>query len=425
MRHSLRWRLVIAFLLLALAMAGVFLFGMKRVVQTGWQGYAKPLVADYVDKLAAEIGSPPNVAKAQAIVARLPVSVQIDGPQVHFNSHRELHRPWSSYGDYHEHGAENWGLVRTTADGHRIAFGLTAALQGDRPFGWITLLALLALTLAAYAYVRRMLRPLRYIGEGVARFGAGDFAQPIVKTRNDELGDLAERINRMALSLQGMLDAKRALLLAISHELRSPLTRARVNAELVGEGEHRDALLRDLCAMRDLIADLLESERLATGHAALQTEAVDLAALVHEVVATQFAGAALTIELDASIDPVRADPMRLKLLLRNLIDNALRHSAGAPHSPLLSLAREAGPGSALAPSGRIALGVRDFGPGVTPEQLQRLSEPFYRPDSARTRATGGVGLGLYLCRLVAQAHGGELRIRSAEPGLEVVLVLAP
>jgi signal transduction histidine kinase len=262
-----------------------------------------------------------------------------------------------------------------------------------------------------------MLRPLHYIGEGVARFGAGDFAQPIRKTRNDELGDLAERINHMATSLQGMLDAKRALLLAISHELRSPLTRARVNAELVGEGEHRDALLRDLSEMRDLISDLLESERLTTGHAALQTENVDLAALARDVVATQFAGATLTLELDAALGPVRADPMRLKLLLRNLIDNALRHSAGAARAPVVSLAREGTRG--------IALGVRDFGPGVTPEQLQRLSEPFYRPDSARVRATGGVGLGLYLCRLIAQAHGGELRIRRAEPGLEVALLLEP
>src|SRR5262249_47911386 len=64
MRHSLKWRLVLAFLLLALAMTGVFLFGMKRVVETGWLGYAKPMVADYVDKLADEIGSPPDVDKA-------------------------------------------------------------------------------------------------------------------------------------------------------------------------------------------------------------------------------------------------------------------------------------------------------------------------------------------------------------------------
>ena len=427
MRHSLKWRLVLAFLLLALAVTAVFLFGMTRIVETGWQGYAKPLVADYVDKLADEIGSPPDVSKAQAIVSRLPVTVRIDGPAVHFDSHPNLRRPWSYDGDP-RYGPESWGLVRTTADGHRIVFGLTGPLHRAseaRTFFWATLTALLAVTLAAFAYVRRMLRPLHRIGEGVARFGAGDFTQPIAKTRNDELGDLAQRINQMATSLQGMLDAKRALLLAISHELRSPLTRARVNAELVGEGEHRDALLRDLSEMRDLISDLLESERLATGHAALHTESVDLAALVRDVVATQFAGAALTLELDASIGAVHADPMRLKVLLRNLIDNALRHSAGAVRSPVVRLAREAESGAASAPGGRVLLAVRDFGPGVSAEQLQRLSEPFYRTDSARARATGGVGLGLYLCRLIAQAHGGELRLQRAEPGLEVMALIRP
>ena len=79
----------------------------------------------------------------------------------------------------------------------------------------------------------------------------------------------------------------------------------------------------------------------------------------------------------------------------------------------------------IEPDGRIALGVRDHGPGVSEEQLKHLAEPFYRPDSARTRASGGVGLGLYLCRLVAQAHGGELRMRRAEPGLDVALLLKP
>jgi len=414
MRHSLKWRLVIVFLLLALAMTGVFLFGTQRIVETGWTHYAKPLVADYVDRLAAEIGTPPDVDRAKAIVARLPLTVRIDGPQVHFDSHPQARHRWSDAGAHD--AARGWGLVRTTADGHRIAFGLVGPPRGDPPLvGWFTLAALLLLTLAAYAYVRRMLRPLQAIGEGVARFGAGDFDQPITRVRRDELGDLAERINAMAGSLQGMLDAKRALLLAISHELRSPLTRARVNAELVAEGEHRDALLRDLSAMRDLITDLLESERLAIGHSALHTEAVDLAALVRDVVATQFADAAPSLELDATIEPVPADPMRLRLLLRNLIDNALRHSAGAARSPRVSLRREA--------DGRVALAVRDFGPGVAADQLQRLAEPFYRTDGARTRATGGVGLGLTLCRLVAQAHGGELRLRQAQPGFEAALVL--
>jgi signal transduction histidine kinase len=418
MRHSLKWRIVTVFMLLALATTGVFMVGAKRMFTSGWLNYAKPLVADYVDKLALEIGTPPRLDKAQAIVARLPLTLKIEGPQLQYDSHPDRRRSWGDDDDV-RHGAESWGLVRTTADGHRITFSLAGPLHDGRPrvFGWLTLAALLGLTWGAYAYVRRTLRPLQSIGEGVARFGRGDFGQPITNVRRDELGDLAERINQMATSLQGMLDAKRALLLAISHELRSPLTRARVNAELVAEGEHRDALLRDLSEMRDLISDLLEGERLATGHAALQTEPVDVAALVREVVATQFAQAALTLELDAQVPSLRADPMRVKLLLRNLIDNALRHSADAAHAPVVSLHTEA--------DGRVALGVRDFGPGVSDEQLQRLAEPFYRPDSARTRSSGGVGLGLYLCRLVAQAHGGELRIRRADPGLDVALLLNP
>ncbi len=403
------------FVVLALATTGVFMLGMQRVLQSGWRSYAQPLVADYVDRLAAEIGTPPDAARATALVARLPISVRIDGPAVRLDSHPDTrsHRRWRHDDGEREFGAEDWGLARSTADGHRITFGLAAPLPGDRPrfFGWITLGALLLLTLLAYATVRRLLRPLQGIGAGVARFGAGDFGQPIVTGRRDELGELAERINRMAGSLQGMLDAKRALLLAISHELRSPLTRARVNAELVPDGEHRDALLRDLAAMRVLIADLLESERLASGHSALHTETVDLAALMREVVVTQFADARLTLHLDDPVGALQADPMRLRLLLRNLIDNALRHSTGATAPPVLSLARDV--------DGALMLTVRDFGPGVDADQLTRLAEPFYRADSARQRSTGGVGLGLYLCRLVMQAHGGALLLERAEPGLEV------
>jgi signal transduction histidine kinase len=217
----------------------------------------------------------------------------------------------------------------------------------------------------------------------------------------------------MADGLRGMLDAKRALLLAISHELRSPLTRARVNAELVPAGEHRDALMRDLAEMRDLIEDLLESERLAQGHGALHTERVNLQALVRDALATHFPGRALTLQLDQDLPAVTADPLRLRLLLRNLVENALRHAPAAPLPPVVTLSRR--------DEGWLQLAVRDHGPGVSEGQLAQLSQPFYRADPARTRATGGVGLGLTLCRLVAVAHGGRLEFRRAEPGLEVLM----
>ncbi len=413
-KHSIKRRLVALFLLLALATACIFLLGTQRLLQSGWQVYAKPLVADYVDRLAADIGSPPSVERAQALVRRLPVAVRIDGPLVNFDS--QPARDEGRWRDRHDDMERNWGLQRTTADGHRIRFALTAPPDSERPryIGWATLTALLLLTGAAYVSVRRLLQPLQGITAGVQAYGRGDFSQPISTRKNDELGDLAQQINRMATSLQGMLDAKRALLLAISHELRSPLTRARVNAELLDETPERSALLRDLGEMRDLISTLLESERLAQGHAALQAEPVNLAALAREAAAES--GLALTLQLDETLRPVQADPMRLKLLLRNLLNNVQRHAAQAAQPAELFLRVE--------PDGRTALGVRDHGPGVDDAQLARLGEAFHRPDSARTRTSGGVGLGLHLCRLVAQAHGGELRVQHAHPGLEVAMLWA-
>jgi signal transduction histidine kinase len=408
LKRSLGTRLVLLFLLLALATTGIFVVGMQRALSGGWSAVVRPLLSDYVDRLVAEIGSPPDVARAQALVARLPLSVRIEGPVRQWDSHPQR-RAWHR-GDGRDDG--DWLLTRSSADGHRITFGLGNAGWAARPrhIGWLTLGALLLLTAVAYGVVRHLFRPLDDIRAGAQRFGQGQFDRPIPLRRRDELGELAEQINRMAHDIHGMLDAKRALLLAVSHELRSPLTRARLNAELVAPGAEREALLRDLGTMRDLVTDLLESERLAAGHAALQRERTDLNALVRAVVDEQFARAALQLDLAPGLPAAELDPVRMRLLLRNLIDNALRHGGAAPTPPIIASAVE---------GGRLRLSVRDFGSGVDEAHLPLLSEAFYRPDSARQRSTGGVGLGLTLCRLVAQAHGGTLHIANAHPGLEL------
>jgi signal transduction histidine kinase len=239
--HSLRVRLVALFLLLALAMAATFLFGMQKAFSLGWRDAARPLVVDYVDRLAAEIGSPPSIERAQALVQRLPVAVRISGPVVNWRSHPanpDQERRWNEANRWK--GDEPRLLERTTADGHRIHFSLNVQVWQDQPrvIGWATLAVLLLLTGLAYLRVRRLLRPLDDIRAGAMRFGTGDFAQPIPvrhPARPDELGELAATINTMGGDIRQMLDAKRALLLAISHELRSPLTRARLNTELLPE----------------------------------------------------------------------------------------------------------------------------------------------------------------------------------------------
>ncbi len=434
-RHSLKARLVTLFLLLALGTTALFLWGVRGPFATGWRELARPLVADYVDRLTAEIGSPPDIERAQALTRRLPLSVRIDGPLVNWSSsgalrpdgrpRRLIHNdsrknngndsPIASHANANA-GDERWDslLSRSTPDGHRIRFGAGDWRWDDHPtwLGWGVLAGLLALTALAYVVVRRLFRPIDDIRAGALRYGEGDFAQAIPVRRQDELGELATQVNTMASSLQRMLEGQRGLLLAISHELRSPLTRARLHAELLAEGAERMALLRDLGQMRDLISDLLEGERLAAGAAALQREATDLNALVRDLVEAEFAGRDITLSLDAALPTVALDRSRLQLLVRNLLDNALRHGAGTPVALHTGLTAET-----------VCLRVRDLGPGVAPAQLPHLTEAFYRPDEARSRSAGGVGLGLYLCRLVAESHGGSLRLRNAQPGLEVSLCL--
>ena len=479
---SLGARLVGLFLVLALAVGVTFMLGMRVAQRAGWHEWLRPLVTNYTDTLVAEIGSPPDVDRARLLTQRLPLRIRIEGPEVNWDSADEppppppplpepgmprppRHavvtlpngdplplvvpepRPPRATSAFDRPGAEVsgrgprsgapyhlnlntdidpslWRVVRRLPDGHRIVFSLPDMSHEMRAehIGWATLAVLLLLTALAYAWVRHMLHPLVALRAGAVRYGQGDFSQPIVPRNRDELGDLAEQINAMAARLHHMLDAKRQLLLAISHELRSPLARARMNTELLDESGERSALLRDLGEMRDLITDLLESERLAdvqaSGHAVLQTEPATLSDIIHAQCDAQAAAGAVRLQLDDALPALPLDRARMRLLLRNLVDNALRHGSESGQPPVVS--------TSGAPTS-VQLVVRDFGPGMDDRQLQHATEAFYRADAARLRSTGGVGLGLYLCKLVAEAHSGTLTLRNAHPGLEITatIPLAP
>lgn len=419
LRHSLRWRLLGLFMALALGTTLIFLGGTREAFSNGWRELMRPLVSDYLDRLAAEIGSPPDPGRAADLTRRLPIRITIEGPAVSWQSEAPAsaeERRWPrAFSALQSRDREAW-MTRTTADGHRLTFGLSAWNWQEHPrrFGGFTLVGLLLLTALAYRYVRRLFRPIDDIRSGALRYGQGQFSEPIPVRRHDELGELATQVNRMAGNLQYMLEGQRGLLLAISHELRSPLTRARLNAELVAEGPEREALMKDLAEMRDLISDLLESERLAAGGSALQKTPCDLNALVQEVAT---AGAPegppdVALALDPLLPPLSLDRSRMTLLLRNLLDNARRHGGGLGIE--VSTRRD---------GDQVQLEVRDHGPGVPPEHLSRLTEPFYRPDTARSRHQGGVGLGLHLCRRVAESHGGRLAFAQADPGLRVLVTI--
>ena len=192
------------------------------------------------------------------------------------------------------------------------------------------------------------------------------------------------------------------MLLAISHELRSPLAKAKLRLEFLDESEQTDQLREDINDIDLLIADLIEAERLNQEHSVLVAEAVRLGGFVRSVTEqyVEYKGS-LEVKIARPDLEFHIDKLRIRLLLTNLLNNAVRHGENRPIRVNVSF-----------PDGQAEIEVIDQGEGIPAEHLKQIAEPFYRADSARRRNTGGTGLGLYLCRLIAEAHGGALEIES-------------
>jgi signal transduction histidine kinase len=262
--------------------------------------------------------------------------------------------------------------------------------------------------------VRGLFRPVATIRQGAAYIGAGHFGHRIKTRRDDELGELAEDINLMAGKVEGMLDAKRELLLGVSHELRSPISRMTLGLALLDESPSVRGLQKDVEEMRSIVETLLDAERLGSSHAALHVTDASLPELVHDLQSRYFASeprlkVSLTGETRARIDATR-----IQLMLKNLVGNALRYSSPADGPVELSI-HGAG--------GRVEFRVRDHGPGIPEDQRAHIGEPFYRSDASRARETGGTGLGLYLARQVARAHGGDLALEETADGALFVVAI--
>lgn len=364
-----------------------------------------------VESIIEDIGTPPNLSNAMRLAAELDWSINIRNPIMR----------WSSDGD-NRLNLDDTTFVRSLADDAEIRSSDSEDMIVVRRDGYdfylyqrsldenAANLAVLYIGLALagfvlfvnYFMVNRLLDPVRMLRRGAERIRRGDLSYRVHNDRQDELGALTDSINHMADSLQSMLEAKRQLLLAISHELRTPLTKAKLRLEFMPDSIEKQKLREDIDEIDHLIGDLIEAERLNDEHTALSAEPVQLAEFVESVVDQYFSyEGGLEIVLPSQDREFVIDKLRIRLLLTNLLNNAIRHGRDNPlRVEVIFHERSA------------SLVVEDNGEGISPEHIDQVSEPFYRADSSRQRNTGGFGLGLYLCRLIAQAHGGSLEIDS-------------
>ncbi|MFT6095037.1 MAG: signal transduction histidine kinase [Pseudohongiellaceae bacterium] len=364
-----------------------------------------------VESIIVDIGTPPNLANAMRLADELEWSINIRNPIMRWSSDPDnrLDVDSSVYARALTTNAE----VRTINSEDIIR-----VRRGDYDFflyqryindGGINYFAIYSgLSLAAfvlflnYLMVSKLLSPLRLLRKGAERIRKGDLSYRVKSNRQDELGELTESINHMADSLQSMLEAKRQLLMAISHELRTPLTKAKLRLEFMPKSEEREHLREDIDEIDLLISDLIEAERLNGDHSVLVVETVHFSEFIGSV-AHQFDNYDGGIEFESPDQDQEffIDKLRIRLLITNLLNNSIRHGEGNPILVKIDYFEE-----------QASIEVIDQGEGISAKHLSQISEPFYRADSSRQRNTGGFGLGLYLCRLIAEAHGGKLNIQS-------------
>jgi signal transduction histidine kinase len=297
--------------------------------------------------------------------------------------------------------------------------GAYAVLTGGwRPFQ-VTRVALvigavlLALAIASVPLARGVTAPLERLTDAARRLGEGDLSARAGLCGRGEVGDLGRAFDEMAGRLERLVRTERELLANVSHELRTPLARIRVALELAAEGDQARArrylseIDADLSELERMVTDVLQAARLdqAGGDLPLRREPVDLAALLADATARfREARPGRTLELDAGCDGLRldADPALLRRALDNLLDNAAKYS-GEETVVRLEARRD---------GGTMIIAVTDRGIGIEPADLPRLFTPFFRTDRSRTRATGGVGLGLALAKRIVEAHGGTIEVES-------------
>jgi len=312
-------------------------------------------------------------------------------------------------------------------DGHQIGLRNRHRGRVRRPFSFPVGLGILAVVMAVASYpvARRLAKRLEQVASGVERWGKGDLGHRVPVEGEDEVATLAATFNRAASQIDELVAQQRQMLANASHELRSPLARLRMALELLSEepsaGDRARLIEESRLDIVDL--DVLIEELLLMARADGRTprrpfETTDLRAVVDGEVArlgSDLAGA-VTVAVDGGPAPLAADPLMLRHLVRNLLENAQRHGGG---KGVRAIVTTTGP----AQGDNVVLAVEDAGPGIPVEERERIFAPFYRLPGA-DRNAGGVGLGLALVRQVARYHGGDARALDGAQGgsrFEVVL----
>ena len=397
---------------------GLTVFGVGALLRPDrpWQELHEHIV-QYMAAHFSDLRDDPEQLRTEVRRARelLDIDLSIYGPAGELEA-TNVTPPLPPRGDPPD-APRTWHERRRMHVSAPLANGAVAIARGPRwptppvPVQLVIVLACLGVVaLASYPLARGIVRPLERLTETARALGRGDLSVRSGLTTRGEVGTLAQAVDEMADRLQRQMAAEKALLANVSHELRTPLARIRVAVELAEDGgpaaaEYLREIGADIDELDRLLTDLMTTVRLDAAPP-LRRERVEARALLERAVQRfqgLFPDRALVVDVPEHLPALDADPVMLRRVLDNLLDNARKYS-DAPITLRVRLEAE-----------RLHVAVVDAGAGIAPDDVARLFTPFFRTDASRDRGTGGVGLGLALAKRIVEAHGGEIGVDSA-PG---------
>ncbi len=348
-------------------------------------------------------------AVAEAIAQRLPegaaLRVRVEGPP---------HLPLLDHLRDAFYGEPPRVTIRAAValdDGRWLALAARPPERGADHSALASMAAMVAaIVLAAVWVVRRMTAPLETLAAAARRMAREVDAPDLPETGPAEVRDAIAAFNHMRSEVRRLLENRTLMLAAISHDLRTPITLLRLRIEALDASDDREKMLASLADMERMIAATLSFARQDAADEPRAT--LDLDALVEAMVADmQDLGHAVAYAGPEAPARLACRPQALKRAIGNLIENAVNHGGGAAVRLVVEPAQ-------------LRLTVADDGPGLRPDQLEAVFQPFYRGDASRSRATGGSGLGLSIAREIAAAHGGAIALANRpEGGLLATLTL--
>jgi signal transduction histidine kinase len=281
-----------------------------------------------------------------------------------------------------------------------------------RFFLWGGLVAVAIALLLTFFLSRRILAPVKALISAAKRIGRGDFSQRVEIKDKSELGELAQSFNTMTSDLERAEKLRQNMVADVAHELRTPLSNLRGYLEALRDGLIKPdakairSLSEEAALLSRLVDDLQELSLAEAGKLKLNCRAEDIAELINQTLAAVQAQAkikGLSVSVDLpELPPANIDFHRISQVLRNLLENAIAHTAKGGSITV-----------AAKPQGKwLKISVTDTGEGIPAQDLPNIFERFYRVDKSRARATGGSGLGLTIAKRLVEAHGGKIEAKS-------------